>query len=343
MTDTKGPAGKHDEADLAPVAQQLRADDPGDPRYQPGRFARLVSAGLLDDAGARRRNPSRMRSPLLGGVGVGSIALVLTLVIGVIAFRVSDRNPAAASPSPAATDLLAQVRDAGVLRVAIRPDFPQATTDKLAGFDVDVASALATRLGVRLEIEIVDASAMASPTSSSGWDVAMPSTSLIAAGRTFTPSDSYYAFPAFLVVAEGSPVAVPGDLGGARVCVVAGSPGEAWVGGRYEGAAVEPSPPDSTVRIEADDQACLDAMSAGEVDAIVTAALTASDIGVRASIRTLGQPVLVDSRSIVARSDGPDPSTLLSAIDAALDQLRGDGTLSSLSRNRFGGQDLSTP
>ena len=88
---------------------------------------------------------------------------------------------------------------------------------------------------------------------------------------------------------------------------------------------------------------CLDDLAAGEVDAVVTSALTAADIAVRPAVRTLGQPILLDPRTIVARTDGPDPTTLLQAADEALGEMRADGTLADLSRGRFGGQDLTGP
>ena len=139
------------------------------------------------------------------------------------------------SPPPAPTDLLTQVREAGQLRVAIRPDFPQATTDKLAGFDVDVAAALATRLGVRLEIVVVDAADMGTSAATGDWDLAMPSSSLVSTSPSFTPTEAYYAFPSFLVVSDGSAAQTPADLAGTRMCVVRGSAGEAWIAGRVAG------------------------------------------------------------------------------------------------------------
>ena len=113
--------------------------------------------------------------------------------------------------------------------------------------------------------------------------------------------------------------------------------------GRVPGAVVAPPSGGPAVRVEPDDQTCLDALMAHEVDAVVSASLSAADIGVRASVRALGQPVMLDPRSVVLRSAGSDPSGLLAAIDGALGELREDGTLTDLSRNRFGGQDLSVP
>jgi ABC-type amino acid transport substrate-binding protein len=328
---------------LERVGRRLRRDDPFDPPYEPGRFAQLVSTGGVPEGRSERwLAGSRVRSPILGGLGVGSFALVVVLVIGVVAIRLSDGGRVGQSPPQAASDLLAEVRESGQLRVAIRPDFPQATTDKLAGFDVDVASALATRLGVRLEIVVVDAADMATSAATDDWDLAMPSSSQVSTAASLTPTDAYYAFPSFVVVSDGSAAQTPADLGGTRICVVRGSAGEAWIAGRFEGAIGAP-PPGTTGRVEAGDQMCLDDLATGEVDAVVTSTLTAADIAVRPSVRILGQPVLLDRRSMVAQAAGPDPSTFLGAVDAALGQMRTDGTLSDLSRNRFGGQDLTAP
>ena len=228
---------------LERVGRRLRSDDPFDPPYEPGRFAQLVSTGGLTEGRPRRSlGGSRVRSPILGGLGVGSFALVLALVIGVVAFRLNEGVRVGSSPPAAVSDLLAGVREAGQLRVAIRPDFPQATTDKLAGFDVDVASGLATRLGVRLEIVVVDPADMATSSATGDWDLAMPSSSLVSRSPLFTPTDAYYAFPSFLVVSDGSAAQTPADLAGTRICVVRGSAGEAWIAGRVEDAIVAPPP-----------------------------------------------------------------------------------------------------
>ena len=335
-----------DDESLELIARRLRNDDPADPPYEPGRFAQLASGGRLYEAGPaeRRLVGRRVRSPLLGGLGVGSLGLALILVVGVVAIRLNVGSQTGSTPSPGSSDLLSAVRSRGVLRVAIRPDFPQATTDKLAGFDIDVANALASRLGVRLEIVIVEASMMASSAPPVDWDVAMPSSSLVArAAAGSQRATRTTAFPTFLVVSEASGAQVPADLKGSRICVVEGSAGEAWIAGAIADPTVAPPSDGSISRVEANDQACLDALSSGDVDAMVTATLSAADIAVRASIRSLGQPVLLDPRSVVVRKDGPDPSAMLEAIDAAFSDMRIHGTLVDLSRNRFGGQDLSSP
>ncbi len=79
------------------------------------------------------------------------------------------------------------------------------------------------------------------------------------------------------------------------------------------------------------------------MDAIVTSALSDSDLAARPSFRTVGGPILVEPRTIVAARAGLDPSALLSVVDDALGAMRSDGTLADLSRNRFGGRDLTTP
>jgi ABC-type amino acid transport substrate-binding protein len=75
---------------------------------------------------------------------------------------------------------------------------------------------------------------------------------------------------------------------------------------------------------------------------MTTSTLSQADLSVRPSMRVLGQvPVLIEPRSIVAPTAGPDPGRLIQEIDHALSELRADGTLANASRNRFGGQDLT--
>jgi ABC-type amino acid transport substrate-binding protein len=198
-----------------------------------------------------------------------------------------------------------------------------------------------------LEIVIVDARDMPGMATSGTWDIAMPSSAVIAESQSFAPSDPYYSFPVFELVPVASTASVPGDLAGLRLCVVGGSAAEAWIAGRYAAGSTTPivAPPVApTIRTEPSDQACLDAVASGDVDGMTTATLSQADLSVRPSLRVLGGgPVLTEPRTIVAPRSGADPSGLVGEINQALVDLRSDRTLANASRNRFGGQDLTSP
>ena len=78
---------------------------------------------------------------------------------------------------------------------------------------------------------------------------------------------------------------------------------------------------------------------------MVTARLSHADLQVRAGIRVIGGPGPEPRPAILRRPEGgaPDPGSLLRSVDAALSEMRADGTLTRFSQNRFGGADVTTP
>lgn len=314
------------------------------------------TAEMTRRVGGARRAPSFPRW-LAGGLRVATTAAAVFVVLAaVIVLRGQPGPSVGSSPSPSpsvgpstpvAGDLLAQVRQRGVIRFAVRPDFPQAAVPGLAGFDIDVGKALAAQMGLLDGPVRLDATDMLGASSvGSDWDVALPS-SLLTADQSarFTGSDAYYYWPVHLLVPAASTVAAATDLGGMRICVVAGSSGEAWLGGRLPPSAdpVVAPPSSPVVRAQATDRDCVAALTSVAVDAMVTSTYSDSDLAARPSLRTVGGPLFIEPRTIVADRKGPDPSALLSAIDDALGAMRSDATLADLSRNRFGGRDLSNP
>ena len=86
----------------------------------------------------------------MAGVAQTAAAAVLVVaVVGIVLVR-SGAFEAGAKPSTR----LADVQARGVIRIAVRPDRPQVTTPGGArsGFDVDVATEIGRRLGLRVEL-----------------------------------------------------------------------------------------------------------------------------------------------------------------------------------------------
>ena len=109
-----------------------------------------------------------LKKSLLAVLG-GGIAMLVMLAVPAAA---QAPEPAAVTAQarpgkvklPPARSLLDQVRRAGVLRVGVVEQIPWTFTDRsgqLAGFEVDVARALASDLGVRLELVRASATGIA--------------------------------------------------------------------------------------------------------------------------------------------------------------------------------------
>jgi ABC-type amino acid transport substrate-binding protein len=282
-------------------------------------FARTAPDGALPGrpipiAGKRRRS-----WPLLAVA-----ALLLTLGLGAL-------FASGGGPERPKDDLLAQLRATGRIRVAVSRERPQAVgaMGVVAGFDVEVARAVAAALSLTPELDPVEPPALLDP--GGAWDIAMTASALTSedeAGLALIMP--VYHWPTFALVPEDSRLIDHGSLAGHRVGVVVGS-----AGGRVL--------PDSASLVDmTSDLDCLERLHAGEVDACLTSSMGPADIATRPGVRSLAGPVMVEPRGPVVRLDGPDPTRLADETRAAITQMRTDGTLADLSR-RYLGADLTDP
>ena len=241
---------------------------------------------------------------------------------------------------------LDRVRAAGVLRVAVRSEYPQVVINGAlqGGFDVDVAGALATRLGVQPEVQATLGDGPIAGAGTDAWDVALPSRSLTTTETvTFEVSRPYYLWPIHLLAADSSQARTAADLAGATICVIRGSVGEIWLAGGIgiqTTGPVEARPVGVVPIVAASDDDCLAKVASGEADAAVSAALAPVDLEARPAIRPIGQPILHEERRVVVVR-GPGSAAVISAIDEAIDEMHADGSLADISRRRFGGDDLT--
>lgn len=316
------------------IEHALRQGPPAEPAY----VTQLTPADL------HRSVPNEPRSrgaiSLLVGFAQTAVAASLILaVVGLVLVRSGAFGPAARPPT-----LLADVQARGVIRIAVRPDRPQVTTPAGArsGFDVDVATEIGRRLGLRPELSYVPADEMLA--GRGDWDLALPS-SAVEPGA-FATTTPYYHWPIRLIVPEGSVASEPGDLSGSTICVVTGSSGEAWLDGLFRGTSVTPvavPPTASAVHRLATDEACAADMGAGASGAFITAGWSDADLAARPALRRVGEAILTEARPAIAVRGERDPAGLIDEIDRILAAMRSDGALADLSRSRFGGLDLTQP
>ena len=340
------------------IENALREGPPDEPGYVPS-VSRILSdgdveQGRTDGPAAFEGRPERRRIRMgrdavgrRGGSGRLGWALPLAAVVtvAVVGLAVRFNLGPGATPSPRSDDLLARITADGVVRIAVSDEAPQAPTTGGAfiGFDVDVAQALAAELGVRADLQLVAPGTIVLGEGS--WELALPSRSLpddligaIAGAR-------YYDWPAWLVVEAESSVDSIDDLNGSAICVVAGSPGAAWLSGtnvRDTAFSVE-APFDAKAVPRPNDEACLTALAAGEADAAVTSTLLDIDFGGRRLRVIGGPPVIVQQRFVLIRDSAElgDPTSIQAAVEAAINDLRSTGDLAELSRRAFGGEDLT--
>ena len=268
-------------------------------------------------------------------------AMMAALAGGLLLLGGGARTPSPTIRPPA--NLLSVVQQAGRIRIAVRPDHPQAPIGGVAtGFDTDIANEVARRLGVKADIVIVDVPTMLGPNRHT-WDVALPSTpDWLVNTQTLQGSSPYYFWPHRLVVPTGSAARGIQDLAAGPICAVAGDPSESWLRGGYGGT--NSSPVTLTVITRGSDAECLSALADGSAHGAVTAHLSDAELRVNGDTREIGGPD-AEPRSVLVRLQAgsePDPADLLAAVDDAIAAMRADGTLTRLSQSRFGGDDLTT-
>jgi polar amino acid transport system substrate-binding protein len=224
---------------------------------------------------------------------------------------------------------LERVRQAGVLRIGLDASYPpfeeiDGETGEIRGLDVDLARELGRRLDV--EVEIIN----------SGWDglydaLEADRFDVVISGLVYDPwqtdrvaySISYFNAGQVLVVREDEQsITRVGDLKGRTLGVEVGSEGDVQgheLRKRLRDLTLSPYPAPAEV---------LSAVRQGEVDAALVDAISARQfIRAEGGVRIVGEPVSDDLYVVAVRLED---QALLKAINAALVEMRDDGTLSHL-------------
>jgi ABC-type amino acid transport substrate-binding protein len=256
-----------------------------------------------------------------------ALLIATTFVASGIAGAWVERLMAPSKPP----DALERLQSLGTVRIAISPD------GAADSFDADVARALAERLGLPLSVVAVAPSDLAATAAS--WDVALPMVPESRLDRDdFAVTEPFYSWPREVLVPTESGGTSLADVQGQPICAVAGDLGERWLMGALGSpgpslASVPPLP--SAMILRDNDAACLAALEEGTVRAVVTAAMSPADVSARTNLQSVAD-LPPEPRAIVVSRDGPDPSALIAAIEATLDDMRRDGTLGRYSTTRFG-------
>jgi polar amino acid transport system substrate-binding protein len=230
------------------------------------------------------------------------------------------------APRARAEDGLAQMRARGTLRWGgdIQGGEPYAFQDphdssRLLGFEVEIAGALARRLGVRAEFVQNDWSTLIPSLERGNFDIIMNGLEVTAARRERVAfSQPYYAFTETLVVRrDETALHALNDLRNHRVGTLAASLG-------FE--LLRATPGIEVVLYEGVEEPYID-LEEGRIDAVVLDNIIADRYGlVRPTLRAAGS-VGDGTYAIAAR---PTDGTLLQAVDAALAGMVRDGELRAI-------------
>ena len=277
---------------------------------------------------------------------VASALVALVMAIGVAACGGDDTS----------SDLLTSIEDKGTLTVSTDPAYPPQSelnkdTGEYEGFDIDVATEIAKRLGVDIAWEAPSWETIIAGNWSGRWDASVGSMTITperAEVLYFTPA--YYFTPAAIAVhQDNTTINGVDDLDGKKIGACAGCTYDLFLQNKLEiaqdesGEAVEiPSPvTDPTIVTSDTDSTSLDALALGDgrrLDAVISAAPTiqaAIDAG--KPLKIVGQPLYYEPLAIAFdRSSTLDAASLAEKVSDTVTEMHEDGTLSTLSKKWFG-------
>ena len=250
------------------------------------------------------------------------------------------------------TDLLKQVCDKGTLTVSTDPAYPpqsslNAQTGKYEGFDIDVATEIAKRLGVDVAWQTPEWDVITAGSWNGRWDTTVGSmTPTNDRQKVLYFTQPYNYTPAVVVVPADSDASdVSTDFDGKKIGVCSGCTYEAYLNKdlAIDGYTFDFVIDDAQVSGYDTDTTALEDLANGRLDAVITSVTTAQGyIDAGNPVKIAGDPVFYEPLSVgFDRSSDPSSQSLFEAVDKIVGEMHADGTLTSLSQKWYG-QDLTT-
>jgi polar amino acid transport system substrate-binding protein len=254
-------------------------------------------------------------------------ALAIGVALGAIGCGGGDNKPGGA---------LESIKKAGKLRVAIDPTYPpmefQDAKGIPVGFDPDIASDVAKRLGVQIEFVVSDWEGIIGGLDSGRYDIIISSMNINDERKKKVDFIEYAGMAQVFVAGKGTTVKAEADLVGRKVAVQTNTTSHDYVKAvQKRGTAIKDlmTFPDAT--------ATFGAIKAGQADVIVTD----EPVGLYyakqdpAAFFVTGRAIAPEPIGIAVRK-GEEP--LQKAIAAAIAEQKADGTFKKLCEKWFGGE-----
>ncbi len=279
--------------------------------------------------------------------GLAFLVLALGLAHSVSACGGSDES---------ANDLLASIEDKGTITVSTDPAYPPQSelnedTGEYEGFDIDVATEIAKRLGVEVAWEAPAWDTIVAGNWNGRWDISVGSMTITperAEVLYFTPP--YYYTPASIAVnADNTTITDASGLDGKKVGVCGGCTYDSYLQGNLEIALDESGTPkaipsvitDPQIKTYDTDSTAIQDLNLGDgrrLDGVISALPTlqaAIDAG--SNIKIVGDPLYYEPLAVaIDRSSELDPTSLLDKISEIVHEMHEDGTLSEMSTKWYG-------
>ena len=230
----------------------------------------------------------------------------------------------------------------GKLVIATDPGWPpfssRAEDGTWTGFDVDVGTEIAKRIGAKAEFVGPPWDEQTAGHWNGKWDACVCSmTPTVERAKNLDFPAIYYWAPVNLAVNVKSAAAVPADLSGKRIGFLVPSTYELYLQGKPMGIdgkqPVNHMIKDATIVPYDSDSASFDAVSKGEIDATMNyLPVLMYEIKQGRQMRILGTPLFYVSDAVVIDKGDPELSALMKS---TVEGMLTDGTIAALSKKWF--------
>jgi polar amino acid transport system substrate-binding protein len=255
-----------------------------------------------------------------------------------------------ATADAAAGDLLAQICEEGKIRVSTDPAYPPASslnpeTNEYEGFDIDVATEIANRLGVGIEWETPSWTAITAGNWNGRWDMSVGSMTVTeerAEVLDFTPA--YYYTPASIAVPEDSDITSIDQLAGKTIGVCSGCTYDFFLQNTLDipGYTFDSPISDPVIKGFDTDSTAIQALDSGQVDAVFSSKpILEGAIDKGRAMTLLGEPLFFEPLSVAIDKESElDQASFVEAVSTIVEEMHADSTLSDLSTEWYG-EDLT--
>jgi polar amino acid transport system substrate-binding protein len=252
------------------------------------------------------------------------------------------------------SDMLAKVCDAGKLTVSTDPAYPPQSslneqTGKYEGFDIDVATEIAKRLGVKVAWQTPAWDVITAGSWNGRWDTTVGSmTPTNDRQKVLYFTDPYNYTPAVVVVpADDTAVNdISTDLDGKKIGVCSGCTYEQYLNKTLAitGYTFDFVVDDAQISGYDTDTTALQDLTNGRLDAVITSVTTAQGyIDAGNPVKIVGDPVFYEPLSVgFDKSSDPSSESLYEAVNKIVQEMHADGTLTAMSKKWYDGKDLTT-
>ena len=256
--------------------------------------------------------------------------------------------PATAAPATAIPGgLLDVVMKAGKIRVSTDPQYPPQSALKpdgtFEGFDIDVATEIAKRMGVEIEFVTPDWSVITAGGWGGRWEMSVGSMTVTSPReKVIVFSTPYYFTPAQLAASTASGITTFDGLAGKTICVGEATTYLDWLNGTLDFGTESPkakAPPGALAATLSTDRLCAEAWKAGrtEFQGWLSSSTTVDQaIADGLPLVKIGDPVFSEPLAVAVDRSGPDPTDFMAKVDEIVTAMHADGTLTTFSQKWFG-------